>query len=165
MKNILKRQDIRTTIDGLKVKNPTPEQKTFIQNTISENFKIDQNEDILVSVQGKENTGIMLIKYMLKNLVEGIEDLTEEDIEEAIKDPSFTLRKINVEFNSIVSEITQEMLLMMITDLKETNALSDASIVFEKIDSVLKEAQEKQAKSKENTEKVVKKKGRPKKVQ
>ena len=99
---------------------------------------------------------------MLKNLVEGIEDLSDEEIDEAIKDPSMTLRKINVEFNDIVSEITQETLMLMMTDLKEAKILSETNTVLEKMDTVLKIAKARNAKA-SNLTVPTKKKGRLKK--
>ena len=147
MANILKRQEIRIEIDGLKVKNPNPKQKAFIQEVINSNYTIDEETNGLVETEEAKNTGNTLIKYMLKNLVEGIEDLSDEEIDEAIKDPSLTLRKINVEFNDIVSEITQETLMLMMTDLKEAKILSETNTVLEKMDTVLKIAKARNAKA------------------
>lgn len=145
MANILKRQDIRIEIDGLKVKNPSVEQKLFIQEMINSNYKIDEVENKLVEIEEGNKTSDKLIKYMLKNLVEGIDHLTDEEIDEAMKDPSLTLRRINVEFNSIVSEITQETLMLMLTQIKEAKILSDASETLEAMDKALKLANAKQA--------------------
>ena len=162
MENILKRQEIRVEIDGLKVKNPTPEQKAFIQETINSNYKIDEETNTLVKTEEGVNTDTILIKYMLRNLVTGIESLSDEDLEEAIKDPSLTLRKINSVFNEIVSEITQETLVAMMVDLKEVNLLHETSSVIEKLDTILKTTSVN--KPKKELAVTPKKKGRPKKV-
>ena len=103
-------------------------------------------------------TSTDLLIYMLKNLVEGIDHLTEEDLMEAIKDPSLTLRKINIEFNQIVSEITQETLMMTVTNLREAKLLSETNMAIEEVNTLLNQ--------KSNEAKDVaplKKKGRPKK--
>lgn len=160
MTNILKRQETRVEIDGIKIKNPTPEQKAFIQEFISSNYKINETGTELEEVEDTLTTGTDLIRYMLRNLTGGIEGLTDEEINEAIKDPSLTLRKINVEFNEIVSEITQETLMAMATSLKEAKLLTETAQAIEKIDNVLKVNQ---AKNKNQITIPTKRRGRPKK--
>ena len=158
MTNILKRQEYRLEIDGLKVKNPNIDQKIYIQNFINENYKISDSEDSLEMADDTLKTSTDLLIYMLKNLVEGIDHLTEEDLMEAIKDPSLTLRKINIEFNQIVSEITQETLMMTVTNLREAKLLSETNMAIEEVNTLLNQ--------KSNEAKDVaplKKKGRPKK--
>lgn len=158
MTNILKRQEYRLEIDGLKVKNPNIDQKIYIQNFINENYKISDSEDSLEMADDTLKTSTDLLIYMLKNLVEGIDHLTKEDLMEAIKDPSLTLRKINIEFNQIVSEITQETLMMTVTNLREAKLLSETNMAIEEVNTLLNQ--------KSNEAKDVaplKKKGRPKK--
>lgn len=158
MSNVLKRQEIRVEIDGFGVKNPTPEQAVFIKELIESNTRISEDGTKLEKIN--PNMGAELIMYMLKNLVIGLENYSDEDLEEAIKDPSLTLRKINMEFNDIVSEITQELLLMTLTSLKEAKILSDTNDVIEKLDAVVKMAERRKATAKIT---VPKKKGSSKK--
>lgn len=158
MTNILKRQEYRLEIDGLKVKNPNIEQKIYIQNFINENYKISDSEDSLEMADDTLKTSTDLLIYMLKNLVEGIDHLTEEDLMEAIKDPSLTLRKINIEFNQIVSEITQETLMMTVTNLREAKLLSETNMAIEEVNTLLN-----QKSNKAKDVAPLKKKGRPKK--
>ena len=158
MSNILKRQEIRVEIDGLKVKNPTAEQVGVIRDLIESNTKISEDGSTLEKINPEG--GLEMIRYMLKNLVVGLEEYTDKDLEEAINDPSITLRRINMEFNDMVSEITQELLMATLTSLKEAKIMHDTNDVIEKLDAVMIMAERRKASSHIP---LPKKKGRPKK--
>lgn len=142
MKNILKRQETRKTIDGLKIKNPTGEQVKYIQEILEANVKFDADNGLALTKEDKSMSQ-ELIKYMLRELVEGLPELTDEEVMDVIADPSLTLRKINVEFNEIISEITQTMLITMLTNLKETNLMLEADEVMKKLDVLTQVARKK----------------------